>query len=154
MNKYLFKWYHKVIVVIVILVIVGIGVFLFFRNSEDEKVDIVKDGVESVVPSKETLIKNLTDKGYTIKEYDNIYGLKVGGERVYASKGDSCIDICYGLNKDAAKVFKVFEKKYLSSEYYIIAQNGYFVYYISDKSTFKKSGFKSTCNIGVQYIHD
>ncbi len=36
----------------------------------------------------------------------------------------------------------------------IIAKNGNYVYCVSDKKTFKKAGFTSTGNVGVQYIHN
>ncbi|MBQ1339472.1 MAG: hypothetical protein IIY35_02480 [Ruminococcus sp.] len=138
-----------------IIVIAAIGAVMFFRHNKSEKVDIVKNGAVSVVPSKDELISNLTDEGYTISQFNDIYGLDVTGERVYAENGSSCIDICYNLSKeDALKAFKYYEEKYLSCDYYIIAQNENFVYYISDKAAFRKSGFKSTDNIGNQYIRE
>lgn len=138
-----------------IIVIAMIGVAMFFKHKKSEKIDIVKNGAASIVPSKDELIDNLTDEGYTISYSNDIYGLDVAGERVYAEKGSSCIDICYKLSKeDALKVFKYYEEKYLSYDYYILAQNENFVYYISDKEVFCESGFKSTDNIGNQYIRE
>ena len=121
-------------------------------------IDIVKNGAASVVPSQEALVWNLTDAGYAVQQFDDIYGLEATGKRVYAEKGGSRIDICYQLNQaDATTVFQFFKEKYLNDpncDYYIIAQNESFVYYISDKAAFQKGGFKSTDNIGEQYIRE
>lgn len=119
--------------------------------------DIMKNGAESVVPSKTELVENTTKAGYTVTDFDDIYDLQVSGERVLAEKGDRYIDICYGLSSDdAMEVFDHYKGKYdpqiNSEEYYILARNENFVYFISDKKTFKKSGFKSTDNIGEQFI--
>lgn len=145
----------KMAAALLIVVVTIIGVAMFFKHNRTEKIDIVKNGAASVVPSKEEIVENLTDEGYNVKYSKDIYGLDVTGERVFAEKGSSCIDICYELNKDdATKIFKYYEEKYLSGDYYIIAQNENFVYYISDKAAFRKSGFKSTDNIGTQHIRE
>ncbi|MBP5378287.1 MAG: hypothetical protein J6Y64_01955 [Ruminococcus sp.] len=130
------------------------------KNSSGEsssEVDILNNGAKSVVPSKTELIENTKAAGYEVSEFDNIYDLQVSGERVLAQKGNQYIDICYGLNKeDAVTVFKYFEDKYdsqlKSEDYYILARNQKFVYFISDKKTFTISGFKSIDNDGEQYI--
>lgn len=117
-----------------------------------EEPGIFEVGAAGIAPAKSELIGNLSDKGYTITEYDDIYGLDVDGERVYAEKGGKYIDICCGLDEAEAEiVFDCFEDKYSNENYYILARNEYFVYCVSDKGTFNKSGFKSEANIGVQY---
>lgn len=109
------------------------------------------------MPSRAELIDNTKDAGYTVTEFNDIYDLKVSGERVLAEKDGKFIDICYGLSEDDAKeVFRYYETKYdsqiKSQEYYMLSRNQNFVYFISDKSTFKVSGFKSIDNDGEQYI--
>lgn len=122
---------------------------------ELEEVNINEVGAAGVVPAKAELIENLSGSGYEISEYDDIYGLDADGERVYAEKGRKYIDICYGLGADEAEdVFGEFEDRYENENYYILAKNERFVYCVSDKQTFKKSGFKSTANNGVQYIRE
>lgn len=107
--------------------------------------------VDKVVPSKSKLIENLTRAGYTIKQYNTVYDTGISAERIYASKGNSSIDICYGLSEANVKeAFKYFENKY--HEFYLMAMNGNYVYFISDKQTFKKAGFTSLANVGTQYI--
>lgn len=127
------------------------------HSESSPKVDLMKDGAESIVPSKTELIENTKAAGYEVNEFDNIYDLQVSGERVLAQKGDQYIDICYGLTKeDAVTVYKYFETKYdsqvKSGDYYILARNQKFVYFISDKETFTISGFKSVDNDGEQHI--
>ncbi len=51
-------------------------------------------------------------------------------------------------------LFKTYEDKYEPYDYYIIAQNGNYVYAVSDKKTFKLSGFESTDNVGQQDIRE
>lgn len=110
---------------------------------------------DEIVPSKEELTDNLSDKGYTVEVFDKIYDTNVSGERVYAEKDGKFIDICYGLdNESASSVFSIFEEKYAKTDYYIIAQNGNYVYAVSDKKTFKISGFESTDNVGQQDIRE
>ncbi len=127
------------------------------RSDSDSSTDILKNGAESIVPSRAELIDNTKDAGYTVTEFNDIYDLKVSGERVLAEKDGKFIDICYGLSEDDAKeVFRYYETKYdpqiKSQEYYMLSRNQNFVYFISDKSTFKVSGFKSIDNDGEQYI--
>lgn len=110
---------------------------------------------DEIVPSMEELTDNLTDNGYTVETFDKIYDTNVSGKRVYAEKGSKYIDICYGLDDTSAdSVFSAFEDKYVDTDYYILAQNGNYVYCVTDKKTFRKSGFKSTDNIGTQYINE
>lgn len=142
-----------------LVTVIAVSVFLMLCSCDKENsdADIYQKGAESVVPSKSELIENTEDAGYKVSESDNIYDLDVSGERVFAEKGDSFIDICYGLNSDdAIKVYDYYEKKYApqlkSEDYYILARNENFVYYISDKKAFRKSGFTSTDNIGTQHI--
>ena len=127
------------------------------KSDSEGGTDILRDGAESVVPSRAELIDNTKEAGYTVTEFDDIYDLKVSGDRVLAEKDGSFIDICYGLSEDDAKeVYRYYETKYdpqISSEnYYMLSRNQNFVYFISDKSTFKVSGFKSVDNDGEQHI--
>ena len=81
---------------------------------------------EKIVPEREVLIENLEDGGY----------------------------IVYGLSSDeASKIFELYCSLY-PDDYYILSQNGNYVYCVSDKKTFSKAGFTSTANVGVQYIHN
>ncbi len=110
---------------------------------------------DEIVPSMQELTDNLNDKGYTVEIFDQIYDTNVSGKRVYAEKGGKYIDICYGLSSsDAEMLFKTYEDKYEPYDYYIIAQNGNYVYAVSDKKTFKLSEFESTDNVGQQDIRE
>lgn len=145
----------KKMVLFFIVAIALLGGCMFIRSKKHKDVDIVRRGASSVVPNEDTLVDKLTNRGYTIDRYDYIYSLDVQGERVYAQKGDKFIDICYYLEKeDVETVFSFFESKYKNTDFYILAQNENYVYCISDKQTFKLSGFTSTDNIGIQYIHE
>ena len=118
---------------------------------KDGNINIEGFDVDKVVPSKSKLMENLTTAGYTIKQDNMVYDTGISTERIYASKGNSSIDICYGLSEANAKeAFKCFEDKY--PEFYLMAMNGNYVYFISDKQTFKKAGFTSLANVGIQYI--
>ena len=71
---------------------------------------------------------------------------------VVAQKDGKFIDIVYGLSNDEAKtIFALYEELY-PDNYYILAQNGNYVYCVSDKTTFRKAGFTTTANVGEQYI--
>ncbi len=110
---------------------------------------------DKIVPAKNELIENLTDDGYSIETFDTILDTGFSGERVYAEKDGKYIDICYELStSDAERLFSTYENKYKSDDYYIIAQNGSYVYAVSDKSTFKSCGFESTDNVGQQDIRE
>jgi len=107
---------------------------------------------EDAVPQKEELIQNLKDKGYEIEYYDTVFDSDISCYRIYATKNNEFIDICYDLTGENAKtVFDEYEKKY--DKYYLMAMNGTFVYCISDKKVFKDAGFKSLANNGIQYIN-
>ncbi len=106
---------------------------------------------DDVVPPKDDIIKSLKDSGYKVTEYDFALNTDIPAQRVYAEKNGMFIDICYGLSKDdAVSVFSEYESSY--TKYYLLSRNENYVYCISDKTTFKKSGFKGLENIGVQYI--
>lgn len=128
------------------------------KKDSDGGTDILRNGAESIVPSRSELIDNTKEAGYTVTEFDDIYDLKVSGERVLAEKDGKFIDMCYGLSEnDAKEVYRYYETKYdpqlKSGEYYMLSRNQNFVYFVSDKSTFKVSGFKSTDNDGEQHIY-
>jgi len=100
-------------------------------------------------------LRAVPDRGYTVEVFDRIYDTDVSGERVYAEKNGKYIDICYGLDDESAvSVFSAFEDKYTDTDYYILAQNGNYVYCVTDKKTFRNSGFESTDNVGTQYINE
>lgn len=109
---------------------------------------------DKIVPQREVLIENLENSGYTITALTTVDGSDLTIDRVVAQKGNKCIDIVYGLSaEDASKIFELYCSLY-SDDYYILAQNGNYVYYVSDKKTFSKAGFTSTANVGTQYIHN
>ncbi len=109
---------------------------------------------DKIVPEKDTLVENLTGEGYSIETSEMIADSEISGERVYAEKDGYFIDISYASDEaEAESLFEIYEE-YLSDDYYIIAQNGKYVYAVSDKKTFKLSGFTSTDNVGIQYISE
>lgn len=109
--------------------------------------------IDSVVPTADELVKDLTEKGYSITRFDKIDNLDISVQRIFAEKNDRFIDICYGVSdKDAKTVFDHFADTY--DKYYLLAQNESYVYCISDKKTFKYAGFKSLANNGIQYIYE
>ena len=108
---------------------------------------------DKIVPQRKALIEGLEDCGYTIEALTSVEGSDLIVDRVVAKKENRFIDIVYGLSSEnASTIFNLYQKMYL--DYYILAQNGNYVYCISDKRTFKAAGFTSTGNIGVQYIHE
>ncbi|NLU51618.1 MAG: hypothetical protein GXX10_01965 [Clostridiaceae bacterium] len=109
---------------------------------------------EDAVPKKEQLLQNLENKGYHIEYYDTVFDTDISCYRIYASKGNEFIDICYDLtDENAETAFYEYENNY--DDYYLMAMNGTYVYCISDKKVFKDAGFKSLANNGIQYInHD
>lgn len=108
---------------------------------------------DKIVPQRDILIENLEDKGYTIETLATVEGSDLTVDRVMAQKGDKYIDIVYGLSdEDSSKIFELYCELY-PDDYYILAQNGNYVYCVSDKKTFSKAGFTSTDNVGEQYIN-
>ena len=109
---------------------------------------------DKIVPKREVLIENLENSGYTITALTTVDGSDLTIDRVVAQKGNKFIDIVYGLSaEDASKIFELYCGLH-SDDYYILAQNGNYVYCVSDKKTFSKAGFTSTDNVGEQYIHN
>lgn len=109
---------------------------------------------DKIVPSQEVLVENLENSGYTVTTLDAIENYDLTVDRVKAEKGDKFIDIVYGLSdEDSDKVFELYCEIY-PDDYYILAQNGNYVYCVSDKKTFSKAGFTTTDNVGEQYIND
>ncbi len=115
------------------------------------------DGIpnpDKIVPKREVLIENLEDNGYKIEALTAVEDSDLIVDRIIAKNGNKFIDIVYGLSaEDASKIFELYCGLY-PDNYYILAQNGNYVYCVSDKKTFKKAGFTSTGNVGVQYIHN
>lgn len=106
---------------------------------------------EDVVPERARLVEALRAAGFSVTEYDASPDKTVSADRIYAEKGRCFLDICYGLTEETVEaVFAQYEKIY--PDFYLLARNQRFVYCVSDKSTFKKAGFASTANDGVQYI--
>lgn len=109
---------------------------------------------DKIVPKRDVLIENLENSGYTITTLTAIEGSDLVVDRIVAQKGSNFIDIVYGLsNEGATEIFNLYCGLY-PDDYYILAQNGNYVYCVSDKKTFSKAGFTSTDNVGTQYIHN
>ena len=107
---------------------------------------------EKIVPKRDVLMENLEDSKYEITTYTTVEGSDLIIDRVVAQKDGKFIDIVYGLSNDEAKtIFALYEELY-PDDYYILAQNGNYVYCVSDKTTFRKAGFTTTANVGEQYI--
>jgi uncharacterized membrane protein len=155
-------------VVIAFIAIIFVSVKVIKKDDRKENIErnygisyteakITSNGVEDTkpedaVPQKEQLLQNLEDKGYDIEYYDTVFDSDISCYRIYATKDNEFIDICYDLTEEnAEKAFYEYEKKY--DKYYLMAMNGTFVYCISDKKVFKDAGFKSLANNGIQYIN-
>ena len=138
---------------IILCVLVFLLIFLMVGCGSSTHTNGVPDP-NKIVPKREVLVENLENSGYTITALTSIDGSDLSIGRVKAEKGDKFIDIVYGLSsEDASRIFELYCALY-PDDYYILAQNGTYVYCVSDKQTFKKAGFTSTGNIGVQYIHN
>lgn len=125
---------------------------------ESDNVITIRNGVietNNVLPEKSTLIENLEEAGYTITEYTSIEGSTLTIDRIFAEKGNKYIDITYcPTAEEANTLFDTYCDIYKAdNDYYILAQNLNLVYCVTDKTTFSKAGFKSTSNIGQQYIN-
>lgn len=141
----------KIRLLIIIFILLSVG--LVYEVMADEKEYGVLSEAEDIVPSYEILMQNLTKEGYSIEEEMQALNCDVKAKRVIATKGNKYIDICYELNdEDVDLVFEKYREKYEDTSFYILAQNGKFVYCVSDKKTFKKSGFTSTANVGYQIM--
>ena len=126
---------------------------------EADNVITISNGVVSTnnaLPEKETLIENLENAGYTVTEYSSIDGSDLTIDRLIAEKGKKYIDITFGLSEEASQtIFSAYCDMYKAdNDYYILARNVDLVYCVTDKKTFSKAGFKSTSNIGEQYINN
>ena len=109
---------------------------------------------DKIVPKRDILCEKLENSGYTITTLTAIEGSDLVIDRVVAQKDSKFIDIVYGLSdEDASEIFDLYCGLY-PDDYYILAQNGNYVYCVSDKRTFSKAGFTSTDNVGTQYIHN
>ena len=126
-------------------------------GSEDNVITISNGVIETnnTLPEKKTLIKNLEDAGYTITKYSSVDGSDLTIDRLIAEKGNKYIDITFGLSEeDSNTIFKAYCDMYeADNDFYILANNLDLVYCVTDKKTFSKAGFKSTSNIGEQYIN-
>ncbi len=137
--------------IIIILILVTVGL-VYGVMSEDRNYGVISEAGDNV-PSYEILVQNLTQEGYSIQEEIQALDCDVKAKRVIATKGKKYIDICYELEaEDVDLVFEKYREKYEDTSFYILAQNGKFVYCVSDKKTFKKSGFTSTANVGYQIM--
>ena len=108
---------------------------------------------DKIVPAKETLIANLEKKGYAVREQTSAEGVDFPIDRVVAIKGDKFMDIVYGLSAEEAQTMLGLFCAQYTGGYYILARNGNYVYCVSDKATFSKAGFRTTANVGTQYIN-
>lgn len=132
--------------------------FAACEAKDTDNVITISNGIVEInnsLPEKETLIENLENAGYTITEYASIDGTELTIDRLIAEKGNKYIDITFGLSDENSKtVFKAYCDMYKAADdYYILARNLDLVYCVTDKKTFSKAGFKSTSNIGEQYIN-
>lgn len=126
---------------------------------EADNVITISNGVietNNALPEKETLIENLENAGYTVTEYSSIDGSDLTIDRLIAENGKKYIDITFGLSEEASQtIFNAYCDMYKAdNDYYILARNVDLVYCVTDKKTFSKAGFKSTSNIGEQYINN
>lgn len=142
----------KKVIVGIVFAVFAVVVFLLLTQSEDYKTFSSPD---EVVPTYETAVNNLTLDGYSVRTEDTALDSDIKAKRLYADKGNSFIDICYNLSEDDAKVvFEKYRDKYENSSFYVLAQNGNYVYCVSDKSTFEICGFAGLANWGYQIIHN
>ncbi|MBP3570059.1 MAG: hypothetical protein J6K04_12965 [Lachnospiraceae bacterium] len=131
----------------------------FTACASDEPSITINNGVvetNGVIPEKTDLIENLEDAGYTLTEHTSIEGSDLTIDRIFAEKGNKFIDITFcSTEEEATSLFKAYCDMYeADDDYYILAQNLNYVYCVSDKKTFSTAGFKSTSNIGQQYINN
>lgn len=134
-------------------------VISFTACDSNAPVITISNGVvetNGVLPEKEELMENLEDAGYTLTEHTTMDGSDLTIDRIVAKKGNKFIDITYcSSEEEAISLFDTYCNTYeADNDYYILAQNLNLVYCVSDKKTFSKAGFKSTSNIGQQYIND
>ena len=135
-----------------IAVIVSAFLLLSFAGCGDSSNTNGVPDPEKIVPKRDVLMENLEDSKYEITTYTTVEGSDLIIDRVVAQKDGKFIDIVYGLSNDEAKtIFALYEELY-PDDYYILAQNGNYVYCVSDKTTFRKAGFTTTANVGEQYI--
>ncbi|HEX3021959.1 MAG TPA: hypothetical protein VHQ24_14955 [Lachnospiraceae bacterium] len=123
-------------------------------TNTDGSVNISDINISEIVPAETVLIQNLTVSEYNVEKFDTVMDTEINASRIYASRNEHFIDITYCGNEDEAnEVFSAYEKEY--KEFYLLAQNGCYVYCVSDNETFTEAGFTALTNIGVQYInHD
>ena len=108
---------------------------------------------DKIVPKRDVLIENSKKVGYEIAEHTTVPGSDLIIDRIVSQKGNKFIDIVYGLSSEDAKtIFELYTGLY-PDDYYILAQNGNYVYCVSDKVTFGRAGFTTTANVGEQYIN-
>jgi uncharacterized lipoprotein NlpE involved in copper resistance len=106
---------------------------------------------DDIVPSKEELIGNLEKAEFAVSEYDNALSFAYGAECIHAEKDGHFVDICYSLSvENAPEAFASYEKVY--EDYYVLAQNGPYVYVVSDAETFELAGFESLETDGILYV--
>lgn len=139
----------RILVIRMILILVIVALLIWLTRTQKES--RVISNADDIVPAYEVLVQNLTEEGYTVTEDEKALDCDVKAKRVIAEKGKKYIDICYGLEEeDVDTVLKKYIEKYEDTSFYILAQNENYVYCVSDKTTFKKSGFTSLANFGYQ----
>lgn len=122
----------------------------------DENDSIDAFDTADVVPDEETVRANLEGKDYEIEQTETVFESDIEAMTIAARKDNSFCIISYCLDQaEAEKVFAIYEKKFSEDEFYIMAQNGAFVYCMSDDRSFRDAGFSELANSGIQIInHD
>ena len=106
-------------VVIAFIAIIFVSVKVIKKDDRKENIErnygishteakITSNGVEDTkpedaVPKKEQLLQNLEDKGYDIEYYDTVFDSDISCYRIYATKDNKFIDICYDLTEENAE---------------------------------------------------
>jgi len=113
-------------------------------------------GIDDIIPQRDALVADLTEKGYEVQTFDTALNSEIPAQRVLAKKGDSFVDICYGLTDEQAKnLFENYKAKYHKDSrptYYIMAQNRQYLYCVSSRQVFNDAGFLGDYNEGTQYV--
>lgn len=120
----------------------------------DENDSIGAFDAADVVPAEETVSANLEGKDYEIEQTETVFESDIEAMTISARKDNSFCIISYCLDQaEAEKGFAIYEKKFSEDDYYIMAQNGAFVYCMSDENAFRDAGFSELANSGIQIIN-
>jgi len=120
----------------------------------DENDSIDAFDAADVVPAEDTVRANMEGKDYEIEQTETVFESDIEAMTIVARKDNSFCIITYCLDQaEAEKVFEIYEKKFSEDEFYIMAQNGAFVYCVSDDRSFRDAGFSELANSGIQIIY-